>query len=674
MVVSGTVLLVASAAFMVHDVLRARAGFEAELRAHASLVAVNATAPLATGDRRSADETARAAGLSDHVLRVRLHDASNQVFAEFNRDVEQFQESQLPYYLHAEAPIVLDGKIIGRVSVVSDKGAVIERIKRYTWIALPTILAALLLAFAMSSNLQRRISSPILKVGSVARRVADGHDYSLRADAVGADEISELTRDFNAMLGHIEDRDVELEGQVQKRTSELVKLNEQLKHQAYHDALTKLPNRALFDDRLTLAIAQAERAETAVAVLFLDLDRFKTVNDTLGHEVGDELLRAVADRIESSVRKQDTVSRLGGDEFTIILTGLQSSEYAGKVAQTIIENVRQPLEIQGYDLQISTSIGISLYPDDGTSVTALKRNADAAMYAAKESGRATYQFFSLELNELMRTRLQMQTDLDRAITEDRLLVHYQPQVDVSDNRLVAIEALARWPHPERGILKPAEFISFAEDNGLIARIDMWVLRSACEFFSRRCGDADGDLRLAVNISVDSLRRRNLIEDVEGVLNDTGMRAEQLELEVSESALIRNDVDIAGVMRGLKDIGVMIAVDDFGTGYSVLKYLKHYVFDSIKIDQEFVRHMQNDLHDSAIVNAIVAIATSLNLKVVAEGVETAKEAQNLKAIGCTKMQGFLFSGPLPEAPILDVVRRGYLFQSELAARRNLKASL
>ena len=665
MVVSGTALLLACAAFMTYDVLRMQHELEDHLGAQASIVAANSTAAIATGDQRTTHELLRSLGLDHRIVFARVTLLAGNVFAEFRRGgVEEFADNasgglhavSMLAYLEVNVPIHFNGDAIGHVRLVADKSAVYQRVERYVWLTLLTLVASLLFAFALSSSLQKRLLAPILRLGDLARRVSDERDYSVRADIDGGDEIADLTRDFNSMLDHIQHRDRELEEQVSERTQELVKLNDQLKHQVYHDALTKLPNRALFDDRLTLSIAQAERTKTKVAIMFLDLDRFKAVNDTLGHEVGDELLRAVSERLESAVRKQDTVARLGGDEFTVILPNLGSSEYVGNVAQAILEAINEPIEIQGHRLQISSSLGVSVYPDDGLYVTVLKRNADAAMYAAKERGLASYQFFLSELNERMQERLLLQTELEDAINNDALEVYYQPQVDIRGSQIIGIEALVRWPHAERGLLKPSEFIPFAEETGLINQLDMWVLRQACAFLASRCQKYP-ELQLAVNLSVQNLRQRNLADTIREIVARTGVDPKRLEFEVTESLLISNDDETLVILQAIKELGARIAIDDFGTGYSVLKYLKQYPFDTIKIDREFVEDLVSEPHDVAIVSALMAIAGSLDLRVVGEGVENVEQARALESLGCALMQGYLFAPPQPEEDTMRLLQSG-----------------
>ncbi len=664
MLVSGTALLLACLSFITYDVWRTQVELKQHLRKQVELVAANSAVSLANDDLQSVRELVGTLATNPQIVLARVTTLADVAVAEYRADaaildditMRSLDSLSTSTYLQFNVPIQFNSEVIGQLRLVADKSVVYQRVERYLWLTLCTLVATLLFVLIVSSRLQKLLFAPIVRLGDIARRVSDERDYSVRAAIDGGDELAGLTRDFNSMLDHIQHRDQELEEQVTERTRELVKLNDQLKHQVYHDALTKLPNRALFDDRLTLSLAQAERTKTKVAVMFLDLDRFKAVNDTLGHEVGDELLRVVGHRLQSSVRKQDTVARLGGDEFTVILPNLESSQFVGQVAQTIITAIKEPIEIQGHRLQISASIGVSLFPDDGLYVTVLKRNADAAMYAAKESGLATYQFFSSELNERMHQRLLLQTELEQVINNNGLQIHYQPQVSKRGTRIVGIEALVRWPHAERGLVAPNEFIPFAEETGLITDLDMWVLREACTFLAQSCKKYP-DLHLCVNLSVQNLREQNLATTISEILNQTGIDAGRIEFEITESLLIRHDDETVALLNALKELGMRIAIDNFGTGYSVLRHLRQYPFDTITIDREFVHNLGSEPHDVAIVRAVLAIAQSLDLAVIGKGVETVEQALALEALGCDLMQGFLFAAPQPAEETLRLLDTG-----------------
>jgi diguanylate cyclase (GGDEF)-like protein/PAS domain S-box-containing protein len=415
---------------------------------------------------------------------------------------------------------------------------------------------------------------------------------------------------------------------------------------AYKDALTGLPNRALFRERLQHALSRAQRYGTRVALMFLDLDHFKRVNDTFGHGIGDHLLKQVAVRLTHCVRKSDTVARLGGDEFTVLLEHLDHSQDAAGVAQKIVKTLSQPFLLDAHEVQGSVSIGISVYPDDGDTESALLRNADAAMYRVKEQGRARYQFYSAEMNVYSRERLWLEANLRKALERGELQLRFQPLVNVADGRLRKVEALLRWCHPGRGWIAPAEFIPFAEETGLIAPIGEWVLREACEKGGAWGASISSELVLAVNLSTYQLRQQNLVGWVVQVLEETDLAPARLELELTENQLMRSTEAAISTLRELRALGVKIAIDDFGTGNCSLGHLQRLPVDAVKIDRSFVADITTDPEDAAIARAIIAIAHNLKLEVVAEGVETAEQLKLLRDWQCDTAQGYYFSQPLP----------------------------
>jgi diguanylate cyclase (GGDEF)-like protein/PAS domain S-box-containing protein len=420
---------------------------------------------------------------------------------------------------------------------------------------------------------------------------------------------------------------------------------------ATRDPLTELPNRVLFNDRLEQGIVAARRSGQSLALLFIDLDRFKTINDSLGHQVGDMLLKEVAARMLTCIRKGDTLSRLGGDEFVVTLEGLQQAEDAAQVAGKIIRTLARPMEIGSHTLTTSCSIGISIFPLDAEDDRTLMKNADTAMYHAKEKGRNNYQFFSPEMNVRAVERHTLETALRRAIERQEFVLYYQPQVDIRTGRVVGMEALLRWVHPERGLLAPNTFIAVAEESGLIETIGQWALRTACERAKAWQDAGYPPLKMAVNISPRQLLKpREFSRSITRVLNATGLDPQYLELEMTESLLLHNADENIAMLRKLGKDGVRIAVDDFGTGYSSLSYLRQLPIDTLKIDRTFVRDIESDPEDVAIIQAVVAMGHSLELQVTAEGVESRGQLQALAKLGCDEYQGYLFSRPLPAVEI------------------------
>jgi diguanylate cyclase (GGDEF)-like protein/PAS domain S-box-containing protein len=429
--------------------------------------------------------------------------------------------------------------------------------------------------------------------------------------------------------------------------SQIKQSEAKLERLAHYDPLTDLPNRLLFNARLEHAIRHAERNGTLLALLFIDLDRFKTVNDGLGHPAGDRMLREVAQRLSHCVRAEDTVARLGGDEFVIVLEGLDTTTPATVLADKLLVTLTRPFGLEGQEVFIGASIGISTYPADGTDTTTLLKNADAAMYRSKEDGRNTYRFYDAEMTRSARERLVLETNLRQAIAQQEFVLHYQPQVDVASGEMVGVEALVRWDHPVSGLISPIRFIPLAEENGLILPLGEWVLFTACAQ-ARAWHETAGmpPLTMAVNLSPRQFRQEKLAEHVRAVLDATGLPPARLELEITESALMDNADQAVATLRALKDLGIQISMDDFGTGYSSLAQLKRFPIDKLKIDQSFMRGIPHDQSDMEIVATIIAMARNLHLKVLAEGVETEAQLAFLQIHGCDTYQGYHRSRPLP----------------------------
>jgi diguanylate cyclase (GGDEF)-like protein/PAS domain S-box-containing protein len=421
---------------------------------------------------------------------------------------------------------------------------------------------------------------------------------------------------------------------------------QQIEYQAYHDALTGLANRRLFQEHLALAIALAGRRRGTVAVLFLDLDHFKVINDTLGHSTGDALLRLVGKRLKSCVREGDTVARVSGDEFTIVLQDLAKKEDAALVARKVLQCVAEPVALNGHRLSVTTSIGITFFPDDGEDAEALLKNADNAVYVAKSEGRNTYQMSTAEMTRATHERLILESGLRQAMERDEFVLHYQPQIDIRTMTIVGMEALLRWNHPQRGLLLPEHFIHVAEERGYIVQIGEWVLREACAQAAIFCRLGFPDFRVAVNLSARQLRDHTLIDYVAAALRVSGLQPRNLELEITESVAIENAELTFAVLAALRKTGVRIAIDDFGTGHSSLGYLKKFPIDALKIDRHFVEDLPDGFEDAAIVQAVVQLARGLDLRVIAEGVETQQQLDFLQHHACPEVQGYHFSYPVP----------------------------
>lgn len=425
------------------------------------------------------------------------------------------------------------------------------------------------------------------------------------------------------------------------------KANEAKIHfQATHDPLTKLANRALLQERLDQSIAQARQEGKCVATVFLDLDKFKYINDSLGHQVGDELLLTIAERLRHCVRESDTVARLGGDEFVLVLVNQSNDKSVETTVQRVLADVAKPWTVNGMEVQVTCSVGISMFPAHGTDSTALLKHADAAMFEAKRLGRNNSQYFSENSSGLITDGLEMVSSLRRAVENQELLLHYQPKYDLHTGRLAGAEALIRWRHPKRGLVSPAEFIPMAEEAGLIGGIGEWVLQEACRQSRDWQKAGYPPISVAINVSPMQLERDDLVHQVATVLEQTGLAPELLEIEITESGMMRKVEHSMAVLQKLKNIGVRISIDDFGTGYSSLSHLKRLPLDTLKVDKSFVHNISSDHENLSIVKAIVLLAGSLKLRVVAEGVETEEEYKLLRNIGCDEMQGYFKGRPVP----------------------------
>ena len=428
-----------------------------------------------------------------------------------------------------------------------------------------------------------------------------------------------------------------------------------LAYMANYDSVTGLPNRHLLRERLDRAIKHEARSHRHLAIMFLDLDNFKSINDTLGHDVGDRVLQVVANRLLACLRESDTVARIGGDEFTVLVEDMTTMESIAALAQQIIDSLSLPFPLDGREMFCTVSVGIAIYPDDSESLDGLMKSADSAMYRAKEQGRNTYRFFTEDMHRRAYERLLLENRLRGALKRGEFQLHYQPQIDVASGATVGIEALLRWNDEERGLVPPVEFIGVLEDTGMIVEVGHWVLEEACAFNQSLREIGLPPIRVAVNISPRQFRQKGLVESIRQILSNTGLGAEYLDLEITESVLV-DAVDAPDVLERLSGMGVRLSIDDFGTGYSSLSYLKRFPIDTLKIDRSFVRDIMTDSDDAAITVAIIALSRSLRLKVLAEGVETAEQLASLRHHGCDEIQGFLYARPMPGDALVAWLRK------------------
>ncbi len=534
-----------------------------------------------------------------------------------------------------------------------------QQFRRYLVGALSVTAMLIVLAIAATFVLTRRLVAPMHRLMRAARSVGGGK-LDVFVPASSSDELGLLTHTFNHMTQRLAESQAEvgnyqrtLEEKVVQRTKELEVATAHAYKLAQHDILTGLPNRALLNQRLKQILAQSQRNATHVACLFLDFDHFKRINDTLGHDAGDQLLQAVAQRLTTAVRESDTVARLGGDEFVVILPGLDPA-HATFETMTVLARVREsflaPFRLADQTPTLTCSIGVSMYPLDAGDTVTLIKQADTAMYAAKEVGRNAYRFYTADMNARVQARLQLETDMRRGLLQNEFFLVYQPQIDMHTGRPCAVEALLRWRDPVRGVIAPTEFIPIAEESGMIQALGARVLRDACRQVVQ--WHREGVMmRLSVNLSVQQLQHDSCLAIVEEALRASGLAPQYLDLEITESVIITHPDKAVATLAKMKERGISITVDDFGTGYSSLSYLARLPIHAVKIDQRFVHGLEHNRNDVAITQAIIALSHSLGLRVIAEGVETVAQFDFLKESGCGAAQGFLIARPLEQHELL-----------------------
>jgi diguanylate cyclase (GGDEF)-like protein len=684
---SGAAMLLAGGGFVAYELRAYHDATVNQLTSVAGVIAANISAPLSFEDPEAAQQTLSALRAERMVVAACIYQADDRLFAAYYADRGQEvcaalrrPDAELAHDgLDVSLPIFAEGDPLGRIVIRSRPIDLYERLARYGGILALVMLVSGLASLPLASKLQRFISDPILQLVETSRRVSADKDFSLRAVSDREDEIGVLVESFNEMLEQIEDRDQalsrhseNLEAEVERRTGELravnakltkeiaqrVQAEDRIRYLAYYDGLTGLPNRQRFQERLRSALDWAQRRNECVALLFLDLDRFKQVNDTLGHTAGDELLRQVAERVHQTVRlgdyigRADTakpkgeVSRLGGDEFTVLLTHLAAGEDAAKVAQRVLVELAKPIPVGGYELYTTASIGIAVFPADGQDLETLVRNADTAMYHAKSHNGNTFKFYTEAMNATAARKLHLASRLRHALEQEEFALHYQPIRDASTGSVCAAEALLRWYLPETGAVRPDEFIPIAEDTGMILSIGEWVLRTACAQVRAWQDEGFEPIRIAVNVSTHQLRQSSWPQTVARILEETGLSPGLLELELTESAILTHEDTTIQALSQLHDMGVGLVLDDFGTGYSSLSSLRRFPIERVKIDRSFVGDITDDPDDAALTAAILSMAQSLQLRVVAEGVETLGQAEFLRERGCHELQGFLFSPAVP----------------------------
>ncbi len=685
MLVSMASLSLAVSAFFFMERYNARQIAANNLQTMAEIIAANSKAAILFSDNIAAEETLEFLHYQDHILAATIYGMDLEPFAVYKKPgvevditAPSSEGNNVLFwrdYVELITRIHHEDVPIGHIYLRSDFRLIQDHLSWYVSIALLVFIASLLIALVLSDRLQRIITDPLLRLSEVARKITTEKNYSLRLQSESKDEVGNLITDFNGMLDQIQIRDEELEVHrsaledlVAQRTSALESANgemeaakreaeeiaDRMEYQAHHDHLTGLPNRTLLIDRIGRALSHAHREQALAGLLFLDLDRFKLINDSLGHAIGDELLRVVAQRLERCIREDDTVARLGGDEFMVLLPSIEKTSDAGYIGKRIIDALNEPIICDGFELNATTSIGVSIYPYDGEDTDTLIKSADISMYRAKSLGRNKLVYYTAEMNEESRKRLILENDLRKALEKQELTLLYQPIVDTRKNAVISVEALMLWNHPTMGLVPPAEFIPLAEDSGLIVPIGEWVIRTALRKL-RDCHNAGHpDLRIAVNLSPTQLSRPGLVSVIEQSIDEFQINPCRVDFEITESVAMQN-LDTASVtLEKLKGLGVSITLDDFGTGYSSLSHLNSLPIDTIKIGQSFVRNIPESMGDMSIAQAIIAMANSLDLSLIAEGVEHIKQMNFFRQQGIHVIQGYLFSKPVPEEELMEML--------------------
>jgi len=617
-----------------------------------TLLASASSSALLFHDNEAGQEVLSSLELLPGTRFAQIFDSKDNLFAEFKRpdetiDITLEELSSGTFFqkknIYLAQRIYLDGEDLGSILISASTDSLQAQQSRYATTVIVVFLISSILAYFLNWRMQKVLTAPLRQLVSLIGNVAQKREYRKRLDVKKGDEIGILSQGVNSMLDTIEEREQQLEENSQR----LENLVQELFDRAHYDALTKLPNRHLLTDRLSHSIEMADRGKTSSALLFLDLDRFKVINDSLGHPLGDRVLIDVARKLEQVVRKADSVCRWGGDEFVVLLEHIEHEADIHSVAKKIITALSVPIVIQGHQLHVSTCIGIATYPDDGEDTVTLLKHADISMYKAKERGPGHYCFFNRDMLADSVARLSMETRVRKALEQEELYLVYQPQVYIEDQRLGGMEALVRWN--DNGVnITPDEFIPVIEELGLMHQFSIWVLREACRQ-NRQWQSAELPMaRVAVNLPVSFIMHPRCVESIASILQETGLDASFLEIEITENTFMSSASYAVDVLRSLTVMGVSISIDDFGTGYSCMSYLRDLPIASIKIDGSFVQGLGSDETNDGIVQAIITLGRSLGLVLIGECVETRQQLETLTAMQCDMIQGHYESEPLSPA--------------------------
>lgn len=618
-----------------------RDSLQSRVRIESDIISQNIASSLLFDDAVTASEILASFRADPAVLLVTLQTADNGVFASYKN--ERFNNSDENVFTLVE-DIRFEGGTLGTLNlVISENEIYHQNIASATF-----LLVILLIVFVLSATLiepmVRSLLEPLLNLHNVSEKIAKTRDYSQRVRIQSDDEVGRLSQMFNVMVEQIEHRDIMLEKKVGQRTTELEKLAEEFRFRAFHDSLTGLPNRALLNERFEHSIEHAKRFHSRFACLLLDLDDFKAINDTKGHEFGDELLVEVAVRLKATIRAEDLVCRLGGDEFVVLLNDLSDVHDANMIARKILTQLNRDFIVKDERVRTAVSIGGAVFPDHGNNLSTIKRHADVAMYRAKDSGKNRFCLFSDGMQEEVKHRQMIQSDLQPALDQKQFEIYVQPKIDSEKKIIVGCEALVRWNHPVKGFLTPDKFIPYAEEVGMIAEIDYFVIHGCCELIIHWAKVFRQHIPIAFNLSGRHFHDFKIVTVLEQCLNRYKINPSLLEVEITEAVLIQDPEKAQKIVHAIRELGLGISLDDFGTGYSSLNYLRTLPIDTVKLDRSFVSNITTSKQDRRLTRGIVSLAKGLNLKLVAEGVETEEQVEALLELGCSTMQGYYFLVP------------------------------
>lgn len=607
----------------------------------------NLAAALIFDDRQAISDALNNLSKKEQILLIQIEAKNGETFTHYGKAKNSDRSPLTPTQLLLQQghvfgetleiciPLQHKGEALGTLYIQADLSDIGQTLMRYATFGLIGLIGSSMLGFLLAVKLQKIISQPVEQLATAMNTVSQDKDYSRRIVSNRIDEMGILFKNFNNMLSQIQVRDQELSDQ-----------RKHLDHLAHHDCLTGLPNRLLFRDRLTHALSRSQRTGNKVGLLFLDLDRFKNINDTLGHDIGDIVLQMVTLRLKKHVRDEDTLARLGGDEFVVVAEDFRDARSLSLFSEKILLALAEPFSINDQELFITTSIGISIYPDDAQTVENLMKCADVAMYRSKEIGRNTYRFFTNGMNEQVEETLFLENSMRKALQNNEFVLYYQPQFDLFSNTVRGMEALIRWQHPSLGLIPPGKFIAVAEECGLILSIGRWVLSTACKQAKTWQEAGLPTCKVAVNISPKQFCQTDLSKVVSLALTETGLAPEFLEIEITESAIMLDMEKAIRTMKNLVKLGVSLSIDDFGTGYSSLSCLENFPITNLKIDQAFITKIKQNEENGALAEGIIALANTLKLGVIAEGIETEYQKVFLKNHGCRIGQGYYLSYPIP----------------------------